>query len=323
MLGREEAEVRMNFSSMDYFVAVAEERSFTRAAERLMVTQQTLSAHIAGIERELSVRLVNRTVPLTLTFAGEVFLEYARRFQATHRALMQEFADIAGDERGLLGIGIGSTRGHMLLPMAIANFRSLHPGVDVLIQEGENDEIIEYLRTGRVDLVIATIPEGMAGIEVRQLRREKVVMLVSKELLRTRYGEQAESRVAEASRTHSLAPLADCPLLLLGRNDQEGALSRKLVERSGTKGNVAVYSENSETLVELAVRGVGACFVELDIVNAMLDVDRMHDMCVIDLGPEAVIDMHVAWRKSGHVWSVIQAFSDLLIEQVRKDVSVA
>ena len=77
----------MNLVTMDYFVALAEEKSFTRAAERLHVTQQTLSAHIAQTERELGSRLVNRKVPLTLTFAGERFLEYARSFQATRRVM--------------------------------------------------------------------------------------------------------------------------------------------------------------------------------------------------------------------------------------------
>ena len=313
----------MNFSSMDYFIVLAEERSFTQAARRLMVTQQSLSAHVASLERELGVRLVNRTVPLTLTFAGEVFLGYAQRLQATHRELLQEFADIAGDERGLLGIGIGSTRGHMLLPEAIASFRRDHPGVDVLIREGENDEVVEDLRTGRVDLAVATVPEGMAGIEVRPLRREQVVVLVSRKLLEERYGGQAAERVVEASRTHDLASLVDCPLLMLGRSDQEGDLSRKLAERAGIAGNVAVRSENSETLVELAVQGVGACFVELGIVNAMLGPDRMHEMCVIDLGPDAVMEMQLAWRKSGHVWSPILAFADLLSKQVERDVSIA
>lgn len=312
----------MNFSSMDYFIALAEERSFTRAAERLMLTQQSLSAHIAGIERELGVRLVNRTVPLTLTFAGEVFLGYAHRFQAVQRTMLQEFADIAGDERGLLSLGIGSTRGHMLLPEAIAAFRRDHPGVDVHIREGENDEVVEELRTGRIDLAVTTIPEGMSGIEVRPLRREQLVLLVSKELLQEHYGADAKVRVAEASRTHLLNPIADCPLLMLGRSDQEGDLSRRLVERSGIDARVAVLSENSETLVELAVQGVGACFVELDIVNSMLDERRMKRMCVVDLGPDAVIEMQVAWKKSGHVWSVVREFADLLMAQVERDVSI-
>ena len=71
----------MNFQTMDYFVAVAEEKSFTKAAERLSVTQQTLSANIAAAEKELGSKLLERTVPLSLTFAGEEFLRYARRFQ--------------------------------------------------------------------------------------------------------------------------------------------------------------------------------------------------------------------------------------------------
>ncbi len=61
----------MNFQTMDYFVAVAEEKSFTKAAERLSVTQQTLSANIAAAEKELGSKLLERTVPLSLTFAGE------------------------------------------------------------------------------------------------------------------------------------------------------------------------------------------------------------------------------------------------------------
>ena len=71
----------MNFSSMDYFVMVARERSFSRAAERLHITQQTLSAHIAGLEKELSTKLLVRSIPLELTYAGEVFLGYAADLQ--------------------------------------------------------------------------------------------------------------------------------------------------------------------------------------------------------------------------------------------------
>ena len=67
----------MNFSSMDYFITVARERSFSRAAERLHITQQTLSAHIAGLEKELGTKLLVRSIPLELTYAGEVFLGYA------------------------------------------------------------------------------------------------------------------------------------------------------------------------------------------------------------------------------------------------------
>ena len=78
----------MNFQSMEYFAAVAKNRSFTRAADALHITQQTLSAHIAGIERELGCPLLIRHIPLELTYAGEVFLRYATEFNTKYDCTM-------------------------------------------------------------------------------------------------------------------------------------------------------------------------------------------------------------------------------------------
>ena len=309
----------MNFSSMEYFIALAEERSFTRAARRLMVTQQTLSAHIAGIERELGVRLVNRKVPLTLTYAGEVLLGYARRIETDRRSMEQEFADIAGDAEGLLGVGIASTRGRLLMPRAIAEFRERKPGVRVQIEEEENEELVEALREGRVDMAVATFPANIAGLEVRLLRTEQIVLLASWSLLRSLYGEEARQVTEEVVRKGSLAPLQDCPFLLLRRHDEPGDLSRRLLMTAGLEGEATVLSSNSETLVELAKRSVGATFVPHDLACAMVGDGEGHDMCVMNLGPSARIDIHVAWRQSSHVWSVITDFADLLKEQVEAD----
>ena len=77
----------MNFSSMEYFTVLAQERNFTRAAERLHITQQSLSSHIAGMEKELGSQLLVRRVPLELTYAGEVMLNRTLcqvHFQKTH-----------------------------------------------------------------------------------------------------------------------------------------------------------------------------------------------------------------------------------------------
>ncbi len=85
----------MNFSSMEYFAALARERNFTRAAEQLHITQQSLSTHIAGLEKELGCKLLIRHVPMELTYAGEVFLRYALSFQQKRTAMLHEFCDIS------------------------------------------------------------------------------------------------------------------------------------------------------------------------------------------------------------------------------------
>ena len=94
----------MNFSSMEYFKVLAEERNFTRAAERLHITQQSLSSHIAGMEKELGSQLLVRRVPLTLTYAGEVMLRYATDFQKFHNDMQREFCDISRRKARLINL---------------------------------------------------------------------------------------------------------------------------------------------------------------------------------------------------------------------------
>ena len=100
----------MNFLSIEYFAAVASEHSFSKAAKRLGITQQTLSANIAALERELGCTLFVRHVPLELTYAGTVFARYAQRFRRDRDALGQEMRDIAGDQAGVLRVGVAYTR---------------------------------------------------------------------------------------------------------------------------------------------------------------------------------------------------------------------
>ena len=111
----------MNFSSMEYFTILARERSFTKAAEQLHITQQSLSSHIAGLEKELGCQLLVRHIPLELTYAGEVFLRYAGSFQDTQTAMLREFGDISQNQKGILRVGAAPTRGRVLLPQAIAS----------------------------------------------------------------------------------------------------------------------------------------------------------------------------------------------------------
>ena len=157
----------MNFQSMEYFAAVAKNRSFTRAADALHITQQTLSAHIAGIERELGCPLLIRHIPLELTYAGEVFLRYATEFNTKYDCMLHEFGDILNNQTGKLRIGIAFTRGHAIMPKLIAAFQKEYPGVDVELVESSNDVLQKYLLDGTIDLAIANFSVRIPGIILR------------------------------------------------------------------------------------------------------------------------------------------------------------
>lgn len=305
----------MNFQTIDYFIAVADERSFTKAAERLHVSQQTVSANIAAAERELGVKLLERSVPLRLTYAGEQFLAYAIKIAADRRAMGQELRDIAKNESGRLRVGVTATRGHIIMPRAIAMFQRAHPGISIALFEGENDELTEVLGEGRLDMVVATVQKDSPGLVVRELFREEVVLLVSQALLERLYGLRAGDVVARVEKSGDLLPLADCPFLMMGEKDVPGEYSRRALARAGVKPNVRVMSTNSETLMALALRGVGACFVPSELVATSFADPEASGMRVIRLGAEMSYPLSVAWRDSEHTWSMISAFYHVLSEQ--------
>ena len=128
--------------------------AFTRAADALHITQQTLSAHIAGIEQELDDPLLIRHIPLELTYAGR-YLRYAAEFNTKYDCMLHEFGDILNNQTGKLRIGIAFTRGHAIMPERSPPFKKEYPGVDVELVESSNDVLQKYLLDGTIDLAIA------------------------------------------------------------------------------------------------------------------------------------------------------------------------
>ena len=176
----------MNFSSMDYFVMVARERSFSRAAERLHITQQTLSAHIAKLEGELGAKLLVRSIPLELTYAGEVFLEYALDFQRRASSLEREFQDITENQRGLLRIGINYTRGDIVIPPLLIRFQQEYPNIAIRLVGEINTNLSALLENGEIDLAIAPLPVVPPAVQTEDFYQEEYVLVVSKALLNQR-----------------------------------------------------------------------------------------------------------------------------------------
>ena len=197
----------MNFSSMDYFVMVARERSFSRAAERLHITQQTLSAHIAKLEGELGTKLLVRTIPLELTYAGEVFLEYALDFQRRASSLEREFQDITENQRGLFQVGVGYTRGDILMPPLLARFQKQYPRIDLRLVGGNNSDFFPLLENGELDVAIGIFSTGTPELEVIDFYREEIVLLVPKSVLQD-LGLDQNPEIKEQIQQGNLSSLA-------------------------------------------------------------------------------------------------------------------
>ena len=312
----------MNLHTMDYFIVLADEKSFTRAAEKLNITQQTLSAHVAQLEKELGNQLIIRSVPLGLTYAGEVFLNYAKNFQTDLRNMEKEFTDIADNKRGRLKVGIAATRGHIVMPRAIAQFQSEFPDITIDLHEGENTALIEQLKAGDLDMVVAHVPPNQPSLVVKKLYREEIILMAPESLLTTYYGTDAEAVIERIEKTQSLKPMEDFPFMLVGKRDVSGDIARQVFERSGISPRITVLSRNAETLLALAERGVGACFTPGELVETMFPEGSNAGLRCIHLGKQAFYDIHAAWRGGERLWSATESFYNTLDSQLEDTVWV-
>lgn len=169
---------------MRYVVAVAEERSFTRAAGRCLVVQSALSHQISALEQELGVRLFARTSRrVEITAAGEAFLTQARAsLDAAERAIA-EAAAADGQIRGALIVGVIPTVTTIDIPAALGQFHRTYPAVRLRLRSGGSDELIAAISAGRMDVAVLGLPDStpLKGVNARVLARERLVAVVAAE----------------------------------------------------------------------------------------------------------------------------------------------
>jgi DNA-binding transcriptional LysR family regulator len=169
----------IDIRQMRYFVALAETLHFGRAAERLHISQPPLSRQIAGLERELGVRLFERhSRRATLTHAGRRFLEDARAVlisfdQACRNARMAERGEL-----GELSIGFMMHAAYTVLPGLARRYMAKHPGVRVELREVVPATLADAVLAGRFDAAIMFDPGPIRGLETRTIYRERLCLAV-------------------------------------------------------------------------------------------------------------------------------------------------
>ncbi|MEV0934393.1 LysR family transcriptional regulator [Streptomyces phaeochromogenes] len=146
----------MELRHLQHFVAVAEDQHFTRAAERLMVSQSGLSASIRALERELRAPLFVRTTRrVTLTEAGRALLTEAERILAQVRAAQDAVAAVQGVLRGTLSLGTEQCIAGVPVAQLLAAFRRRHPDVEIRLRQAGSGALAEDVAAGRLDLAFA------------------------------------------------------------------------------------------------------------------------------------------------------------------------
>ena len=242
----------MELQQLRYAVAIAEEQSFTRAAERCFVVQSALSRQIKSLESELGVRLFARTSrKVEATPAGEAFVEQARLcLRAAERAKVAAAA-AHGDIRGALTIGVIPTVTAVDVAAVLGAFRRGYPEVGVHVRTGGSDEFLRRIAAGELDVGFLGLAEGVTprGVQTRELSQERLVAVLAE-------GHRLAGR--RRLRLEDLAgeTFVDFPEGSSGREQSDLAFDRARLRRE-----VSFEVNTADLLTGLVRQGLGAALV--------------------------------------------------------------
>ena len=268
----------MNFLNLYYFTVVAEELNITKAAERLFISQQSLSNHMLKLEKDLEVKLFNRSPVLSLTYAGTRLLRSASQILDIKRQIIHEMDDINNHRRGELRVGISHTRGRVFLPKILPDYCSGHPGIDVSIIEGNSQQLEEWLSHGRIDLLIGFAPILLEEAETVHITQERLMLVVPKKFMVRLFPANHETMAQEYMRGVDADVFRDCPYLMISTGNRTRTIFDHYVKNRGISVNTIMEMESSETLLSLACEGMGiTIYPEMFVRNLSPFVHQEYD----------------------------------------------
>jgi DNA-binding transcriptional LysR family regulator len=239
----------MELRQLRYFVAVAEELHFRRAAARLHMSQPPLSQQIAALERELGCRLLARTRRrVELTPAGEAFLRHARAVLAELDVAGATARAIDAGQAGMLRVNFVGSALLSIVPASVQRFRRARPGVEVEVRERSTTEQLRALDSGLADVALVRPPiEPHPELRTEVVLRERTIAAVP------------EGHALAALRRVPLRRLAAEPLVLFPRLQAPG-FHDLLIGRMAATGvapHVVQYAPEMLTIIGLVAAGIG------------------------------------------------------------------
>jgi DNA-binding transcriptional LysR family regulator len=277
----------MELRQLEYFVAVADEQNFTRAAARLHVAQPGVSAQIRQLERELGQQLLDRSGRVTrLTEAGTAVLPFARAALSAAEGARYTVDELTGLLRGHVAVGMVVQSASLDIPELLAGFHERHPAVEITLWEDNSSRLIEGVRDGAADLAFigigADVPKDL-GLHI--VADEQVVAVVS-----------TDDKLA-GTRSVTLAEIAGRALISLPPGTGLRSSVESAYALAGLRPRVSFEASDPRMLARLAARGLGLAFLPASVARA--HPGGLHTITVTD--PAIRGRLALAWRTDGPV----------------------
>ena len=165
---------------LEYILTIAEEKNISRAAQKLNITQSSLSQFLSTYEANLGCQLFIRTSSGTqLTYSGELFIKYAQRAVFDYNQIRNRLSDVNHLKLGKIKFAVGPERGSHLIPPILRSFHDKYPDIYVVIIQRNSNECISLLMDASVDLALLAIPRSLPRVPTEFIRKEEILILAS------------------------------------------------------------------------------------------------------------------------------------------------
>ncbi len=247
----------MDLRQLEMFQAIVETGSFTRAGEKLFVSQSAISRQIKLLEEELGDQIFRRIhKKIYLTPAGDVLLRYSRRIFGELRLMKSEIADLTHLRRGRLHLAGGMSVCTYLFPELLKEFRGRYPNIEVRIATGITEEILRMLRANEIDLALLSLPFHDPDLEVIPALSEELVLVMD------------ETHPLAGEREIRFSDLTPYTFIHFERGSNTRKLVDRILDEEGVQFRNTMELQNVEITKPLVARGLGISFVPFPAVAA-------------------------------------------------------
>lgn len=277
---------------MEYVYLVNKEKSFSKAAQKLFVSQSAVSAMVRKAEAKIGCQIFDRsTIPLTTTKEGEYYIRCAEQFMRLEKNMDAYFKDIADMMSGHLSVGSSSFFCVYLLAGLLKRFKNKYPGVTVEIHEGNIKELRAALLNNSIDLLLETALPADDEVERYFYDYEEIILAVPAELEVNRKLRSYQMTFAQArDGAHSgdgahgrgnaieavpMQAFRECPFILLKEENDIYMRSRKICHNACFEPKVELYLDQIMTSFYVAKSGSGIAFIRSSLLSLVSDTDAL------------------------------------------------
>lgn len=304
------------FQGMEYVYEIYKEKSFSKAAKKLYISQPSLSATVKRIETKIGYPLFDRSKkPLELTECGKKYIQAVEQLKAVH----EEFRDFINDwgdlKVGELSVGSGSMFMSWVLPPIIETFAHQFPSIKIELVEESVLELEELLKTGKIDFMVDNSTLDHDIYDRKVIHKENLILVVPKKFkVNDKLKEyqlsvesiQDGSYLSEEQKAVPLKEFGDEPFILLKNENDTRERAKNICRENEFIPNIMFELDQQSTAYNISCSGVGISFISDTLISKL---PSPNEVVYYKLkGEQAHRDVYIYWKKGRYMTRAMEEF---------------